>query len=167
MGNVVDPAGVSWRVTRRWYPWRRHFSLRDFLTTAPDDGNAAEPAEAAEPASEPDLPKNVVLKVLFLLLGAVVWIVVGAGKVLFYTGAVVLVVLLSLVEWVLALAIMPISVVLRLAGVARWPVEIGRGGKSFATEYAGDFGAAGVLRDRLSADIVAGAPPPRGAEPAA
>jgi hypothetical protein len=169
MGNVVDPAGVAWRVSRRWYPWRRHFSLRDFLTTEQPPAPVADaaPEPVAEPASKPDLPKNVVLKILFLLVGVVVWIVMGLGKVLFYTGAVVLVLLLSLVEWVLALVIMPITLVLRLVGMARWPVEIGRGGKPFATEYAGDYGGAGALRDRLSADIAAGAPPPAPPEPAA
>jgi hypothetical protein len=27
--QVVDPAGVHWRVRRRWYPWRRALPLRD------------------------------------------------------------------------------------------------------------------------------------------
>lgn len=158
MGKVVDPAGVTWRVSRRWYPWRRNFSLRDFLTSEPK----AEPAAPAEPvkADEPDLPKNIVGKVLFLLLGVVVWIVVGVSKVVFYTGVVVLFLAISLVELVLALLIMPIAVLLRLAGMARWPIEIGRGGKHFTTRHAGDFGAAGALRDRLAEDIAAGTPPP-------
>lgn len=156
MGKVVDPAGVTWRVTRRWYPWRRKLSLRDVLTTeskAEPDAAEATPAATGE---APDLPKNVVLRVLFLLLGAVVWIVVGLSKVLFYTGAVVLFLVASLVELALALLITPIAVLLRLAGIARWPVEISCGGKHFATEHTGAFGAAGALRERLADDIAAG-----------
>lgn len=167
MGKVIDPSGVTWRVSRRWYPWRRNFSLRDFLTSEPKpDAAPAEPADP--PASEaPDLPKNIVLKVLFLLAGVVVWIVVGVSKVVFYTGVVVLFLAISVVELVLALAIMPIAMLLRVLGMARWPIEIGRGGKHFATRHAGDFGAAGVLRDRLSADIAEGTPPAGETAPAA
>lgn len=164
MGKVVDPTGVTWRVTRRWYPWRRNLSLRDFLTTDPKNETETETAtEDAEPtatSSEPDLPKNVVLNVLFLLLGVVVWIVMGVGKVLFYTGVIALFLVASLIELVLALLIMPVAVLLRLAGMVRWPIEIVRAGKHFVTEHAGDFGAAGALRDRLSEDIGAGRPPP-------
>ena len=172
MGKVVDPTGVTWRVSRRWYPWRRILSLRDFLTIDTPSGTAAAGDDAAEvdaaPAvEEPKLPKNIVLKVLFLLLGVVVWLVTSAGKVLFYTAVVVFFLVASLVELVLALAIMPVAVVLRLAGMARWHVETSRGGKHYATQHAGDFGAAGALRDRLSEDIAAGVHPPAERAPAA
>lgn len=160
MGKVVDPSGVTWRVTRRWYPWRRNLSLRDFLTAEPKAEPDVAEDEAAVGGDAPDLPKNIVLRVLFLLLGVVVWIVVGLGKVLFYTGVVVLFLAASLVELVLALLITPIAVLLRLAGMARWPVEIIGGGKHFATEHAGAFGAAGALRERLAEDIAAGVPVP-------
>lgn len=168
MGKVVDPTGVTWRVNRRWYPWRRNFSLRDFLTTTPSDAaDQGAGTEAAAAPEEPTLPRNVVLKVLFLLMGVVVWIVLGVGKVIFYTAVIVLFLVASLVELLLALLIMPIAVVLRLAGMARWPIEISRGGKHFATEHAGEFGAAGVLRDQVSGDIAAGTPPPAERAPAA
>jgi hypothetical protein len=156
VGKVIDPAGVTWRVSRRWYPWRRNLSLRDLLTTSPTVQDEAVQDEVVESTAEPDLPRNSVLKVLFLLLGVVVWIVVGLGKIVFHTGVVALFLVASLVELALALLVMPVAMGLRLAGMARWPVEIGRGGKHFATDYAGDFAAAGALRDRVSAEIAAG-----------
>lgn len=156
-GSVVDPSGVRWRVRRRWYPWRRMFSVRDFLAT---DAAPTEPADEGSEPTPPDLPKNVVAKVLFLLVGVVVWIVMGIGRVLLYAAVLLLFAAASLIEWLAELLVMPIAVLLRLFGIARWPVEIGSRGKHFATEHAGDFAAAGVLRDRMVADIAAGRTPP-------
>lgn len=155
---------------RRWYPWRRAFSVRDFLTTAESTPQAAEnvPESADEPAERtpPTLPKNVIAKVLFLLVGVVVWVVMAVGKALFYVAVIALFLLASLVEWMAALLVMPVALLLRLCGVSKWPVEIGSAGKHFTTERADDYAAAGALRDRLSADIVAGRPPPRAVESA-
>lgn len=136
------------------------FSVRDFLAT---EAAPTEPTDEGSESSErtpPDLPKNVVAKVLFLLVGVVVWIVMGIGRALLYVAVLLLFGAASLIEWVAELLVMPIAVLLRLFGVARWPVEIGSRGKHFATEHAEDFAAAGVLRDRVVADIAAGRTPP-------
>lgn len=172
MGVVVDPAGVRWRVRRRWYPWRRMLSVRGLLTSEPTEpSEPGEPTEPSEPGApertKPDMPANIVGKALFLLLGVVVWIVVGVAKLLFYTAVVLLFLIASLAEFALQLLLMPIALLLRLVGAARWPVEIGRRGAHFATQHADGFSAAGDLRDRLTGDITAGTPPPREPAPAA
>ena len=162
--DVVDPDGVTWSVRRRWYPWRRALSLRDLWDATPG-GKKADPAEPAPAdAEESELPRNLLLKVSFVVLAAIVWVVYGIGKLLFYTVVVVLFLVGSLVEGALELVVMPITLLLRLIGIGTWPVDIGRDGERFDTRHADDFAAAGQLRDGLLADIRRGirptAPPP-------
>jgi hypothetical protein len=166
---VVDPGGVQWTVRRRWYPWRRALSLRDLWSSTPGgkkaggeeaDGKKAEAdADEATGAEESALPKNFLLKVFVIVTAAAVWVVYGAGKLLFYTVVVLLFLAGSLVELALAVLVMPITLLLRLIGQARWPVEIGRHGEHFGTRHAGDFAAAGELRDKLITEIGSGVLP--------
>ncbi|BDX29658.1 hypothetical protein TUM20985_02050 [Mycobacterium antarcticum] len=154
---IVDPDGVPWTVRRRWYPWRRALSLRDLLSSTP----GTKKADASE-SSEPDdtaLPRNVLLKVLFVVAAAIVWVVYSVGKVLFYVAVVVLFLVGSVVELCLALVVMPITLLLRVIGRSRWPVEIGRQGEHVATRHAHDFAAAGALRDATIAEIERGVLP--------
>jgi hypothetical protein len=65
---------------------------------------------------------NCLLKAVLICLAAIVWIVLGIGKVLMYSVAALLFVAISLVE----LVAMPIVLLLRLLGAARWPVQINR-----------------------------------------
>jgi hypothetical protein len=88
-----------------------------------------------------------------------VWIVLGIGKVLMYLVAALLFVAISLVELVAELVAMPIVLLLRLLGAARWPVQINRQGKHFATRYADDFTAATVLCDEVAGQIALGSLP--------
>jgi len=135
-------------------------SLREAWSSSPD-----EPAEAAEttPEGEPSdsgLPRNFLLKAVLICLAAVVWIVLGIGKVLLYSVAALLFVAISLVELVAELVAMPFALLLRLLGAARWPVQINRQGKHFATRYADDFAAATALRDEVAGQIELGSLPP-------
>jgi hypothetical protein len=110
--------------------------------------------EAGE-ASDSGLPGNFLLKAVLICLAAIVWIVLGIGKVLMYSVAALLFVAISLVE----LVAMPIVLLLRLLGAARWPVQINRQGKHFATRYADDFAAATVLCDEVAGQIELGSLP--------
>jgi len=133
--QVLDPAGVHWRVHRRWYPWRRALSFREAWSSSPSEPPAeGEPPAATEESSDEGLPRNVVLRVALLVV-------------------------VSLLELALELALMPFVVLLRLVGAARWPVEIVRQGKHFATKYAQDPGGAATLRDTLAAQLEAGTSP--------
>jgi hypothetical protein len=158
--QVLDPAGVQWRVHRRWYPWRRALSFREAWSSSPSEPAAeAEPPAATEESSDEGLPRNVVLRVSLLVVAGLVWVVWGAAKVACYAVVIVLFVVVSLLELALELALMPFVVLLRLVGAARWPVEIVRQGKHFATKYAPDPGGAAMLRDTLAAQIEAGTSP--------
>jgi hypothetical protein len=159
----VDPAGVRWRVRRQWYPWRRRASLIEAWNSSPD-----EPAESAEttPEGEPSdssLPRNFLLKAILVTVAFIVWAVVGIGKVLLYSVGALLFIAVSLIELVAELVVMPIVLLLRLLGAARWPVQINRQGEHFATRYAGDFAAATALRDEVAGQIEVGDLPPKDA----
>ncbi|MET0476082.1 MAG: hypothetical protein ABW001_15730 [Mycobacterium sp.] len=160
MSSAVDPDGVHWSVRRRWYPWRRALSLRDLLSATPGAKKAQEgdSADAAD-AQESTLPRNFLLKVLFVVAAATVWIVYGVGKLLFYVVVVLLFLVGSVIELVFALIVMPIALLLRLIGLNRWPVEIGRQGEHFGTRHARDFAAAGELRNGLLDEIERGVLP--------
>ncbi len=155
--EVVDPAGIQWNVRRRWYPWHRMLSFRETLSNSP--GDPAEPAPDADESADSELPRNFVLKVLLIALAGIVWVLLGVGKLLVYSAAIVLFVVLSLAELALELIVLPLVLVLRLLGVARWPVQINRQGKHFATRYADDLAAASALRDEVAGQIELGSLP--------
>ncbi|TQR84525.1 hypothetical protein D8S82_21830 [Mycobacterium hodleri] len=156
--TAVDPDGVEWSVRRRWYPWRRALSLRDLWSSTPGGKKTETEADKTEP-EESTLPKNFLLKAFFIVAAAIVWVVYSIGKLLFYTAVVVLFLVGSIVELAVALVVMPITLLLRVVGRSRWPVEIGRLGEHVLTRHAEDFAAAGELRDGLIADIGRGVLP--------
>ena len=141
-------------------------SMRE-LWTSTTSQSEPEPTEEAEPSEDSSLPRNVVAKVLLMVLAAVVWVVYQVGKVLFYTAVVILFLVISLIELVLEIIVMPITLALRVLGLARWPVEIGRQGKHFGTRHARDYQAAGEMRDDLAARIQRGDLPSEAQETAA
>jgi hypothetical protein len=94
-----------------------------------------------------------------------VWAVVGIGKVLLYSVGALLFIAVSLIELVAELVAMPIVLLLRLLGAARWPVQINRKGEHFATRYADDLAAATALRDEVAGKIEVGDLPPKDADP--
>lgn len=158
----MDPDGVQWLVRRRWYPWRRALSLRDLWSSTPGRKSAGVEKSETDPteqAQESSLPRNFFLKAFFIVAAAIVWIVFSVGKLLFYTGVVLLFLAGSIIELALELAVMPIMLLLRLIGQGPWPVEIGRQGEHFGTRHANDFAAAGELRDGLIDEIERGVLP--------
>ncbi|WP_149370264.1 hypothetical protein [Mycolicibacterium sp. P9-64] len=162
-GDVVDPAGVRWRVRRQWYPWRRRASLIEAWNSSPDE--QAEPGETTQDpeSSGTGLPKNFLLKAILIAVAFIVWAVVGIAKVLLYSVLALLFVTASLIELAAELIVMPIVLLLRLVGAARWPVQISRKGEHFDTRYADDFAAAAALRDDVTGLIEAGSLPKKDA----
>jgi hypothetical protein len=152
--EVVDPHGIAWNVHRRWYPWRRNMSLRELWAHTQSDDTDAEPEKTdAVESEDSSLPRNIVAKVFLVVLAAVVWVVFHVGKVLFYTAVVALFLAISVIELILEIIVMPVTLVLRVIGATKWPVEIHRKGKHFGTRHAKDYGAAGELRDGLVTQI--------------
>ena len=163
--NVTSPDGVRWTVRRRWYPWRRAMSIRDTWNSTPDGTEAAqegavpEGAEGESAEKDSGLPKNFLLKALFITLAAIVWVVIGVGKVLLYgTGAAIFIVI-SLAELALQLIVMPFALLLRATGASRWPVQINRDSKHFGTKYADGYESAAALRDDLAGRLEHGMVP--------
>lgn len=151
--RLVAPDGATWTVRRRRLPWRRPISLREMLhspSNPPADGAEAAPAEEqAEP--------GIVLRVLQLTVGVLLWLIIGAGKLIFYTLAVVLVLVIWLLDTALQLVVLPVMLIARATGLARWPVQVERDYKHVRTEYADGFAAAETLRAELSGQVEAGA----------
>lgn len=156
--RIQGPDGATWTVRRRWLPWRRPISLREMLHSPSAPSGGAGDVLPDDEASEPGL----VLQVLQLTVGVVLWLAIGAGKLILYTLAVVLVLVIWLLDAGLQLVVLPIMLIARVAGLARWPVQIEREYKHIRTDYADGFGAAESLREDLSAQVAAGliiAPP--------
>jgi hypothetical protein len=159
VGDVVDLAGVRWRVRRQWYPWRRRASLIEAWNSSPDEPAETEEATPEAESSDSGLPKNFLLKAILIAVAFIVWAVVGIGKVLLYSVLALLFVAASLIELTAELIVMPIVLLLRLVGAARWPVLISRKGEHFDTQYADGFAAAAALRDDVTSRIEAGSLP--------
>ncbi|MGA5463404.1 hypothetical protein [Mycobacterium sp. NPDC050041] len=151
--HVVDPDGVTWTVRRRWLPWRRAMALRELWHTESKEGETPETPAEAEESKE---PANPVGKVLFWVLGIIIWAVIGIGKLLFIVVAVVLTVTVSVLDMLVQVIVLPIALAARSIGISRWPVQINREKLHHRTESAAGFDAAGELVDRLAAQIRAG-----------
>lgn len=151
--QLVAPDGAIWTVRRRWLPWRRPISLREMLHS-PSNAPASDPSEAA-PVAETAEP-GIMLRVLQLTVGVVLWLIIGAGKLIFYTLAVVLVLVIWLLDTALQLVVLPVMLIARATGVARWPVQVEREYKHVRTEYADGFASAETLRADLSGQVEAG-----------
>jgi hypothetical protein len=60
----------------------------------------------------------------------------------------------TLIDLSLQLIALPVVLVLRLFGLAQWPVQLDRDNKHFRTVRTKGLGAAGMLRDDLVTQIV-------------
>jgi hypothetical protein len=96
--KVQDPEGQTWRVRRRWLPWRR--KVRD-VPDVPVDGMFV----------GGDDPLSAILGVIALVLLVPV-IVVGAAM---------------LAEFLLLLLLLPLWLIVRAVTGGAWPVEVWRG----------------------------------------
>ena len=151
--RLVAPDGATWTVRRRWLPWRRPISLREMMQSPSDPSSEGTDAAPLEENAEP----GIALRILQLTVGVVLWLIIGAGKLIFYTLAVVLVLVIWLLDTALQLVVLPAMLIARATGVARWPVQVEREYKHVRTEYADGFTAAETLRADLSGQVEAGA----------
>lgn len=99
MPEVQDADGVTWRVKRRWLPWR----LR---------------------RRDPDIDFPSGLEGDDIVIGL---IVIGVLLLFAFLFPIVLVAAALAAEFVLLLALLPIVVLVRASRVGRWPIEIWRG----------------------------------------
>ncbi len=105
--KVTDPTGDTWRVRRRWLPWRPR--RRDVEGGDPGAFGASSPDE---------LVGLILVVVILVLLILAPWILAGAFLV---------------VEVLVVVLLLPLFLLLRVSRLARWPVVV-RQGRTLAWE---------------------------------
>lgn len=130
--KVTSPDGRTWRVTRRWVPWRRR--LKGSLDAMPD-----------LPVGLGDDPVSVVIGlVLLVLLLPFLLLVLVAG-----------------LELLLLLLVLPFAVLGRALFGRHWTVEVRHGFRPWWEVEAGDWQAASVRIHELADAIRRGDVPER------
>lgn len=100
--KVTDPTGDTWRVGRRWLPWRPRRRRVDASDASVDLAGSAD-----------DLVIAAIILVVVVVVAVVApWIFVGA---------------VLAVEILVVVLLLPLFVLLRGLRVARWPVAVRRG----------------------------------------
>lgn len=128
--KVVDPQGRTWRVSRRWMPWRRKSSVGDWGDVPGADGIG-------------DDPISMIIGVLLIVL---------------LIPFVILAVLVAL-EMLLLLALLPFAILARMLLGRHWRVEV-REGWDFRWEVeAGGWSESGRRIEQVATDLRHGAPP--------
>lgn len=130
--KVRSPDGRTWRVSRRWVPWRRR--LKGSLDGAPD-----------LPSGLGDDPISAIIAVVFLVI----------------LLPFLLVVLVAGLELLLLLVVMPVAVLLRVVLGRHWHVEVRDGWTPYHEEEAGDWQASGIRIHELAARLERGDVPQR------
>ncbi|MCW2769837.1 MAG: hypothetical protein JWR27_1270 [Aeromicrobium sp.] len=132
--HVTDPAGETWRIKRRWLPWRlRRRDPEDFIDF-PGGGDLGDD----------------------LLIGLAIFI----GLIVLAVALPVVLVLAVLVtELLLVLLLLPLFIVLRAGYVARWPIEVWRGDRLVHTEAVRGWSVSRRRMVELSEDLRLGKEP--------
>lgn len=113
--KVTDPRGQTWRVTRRWVPWRRR-------ATGVTDDSAPDLSWAQGLGDD---PVSIIVAVVALVLLA----------------PFVVLVLLAGVELLLLLLLLPFAILGRVLLGRHWTVEVRRGWRPWWEVRAGDWQA--------------------------
>ena len=129
--KVKDPTQQTWRVTRRWVPWRRR--LKGMLDGAPDF-----------PVGLGDDPISLIVGLIFLII-LLPFLVVAA---------------IAGLELLLLLLVLPFALVGRVFLGRHWTVEVRRGFRPYWEGEAGDWQASGVRIQEVANEIRFGRLPP-------
>lgn len=130
--KVKDPAGQTWRVTRRWVPWRRR--LKGSLDAIPD-----------LPVTLGDDPISAIIGIVFLII-LLPFLVLA---------------LIAGLELLLLLLVLPFAVLARIAFGRHWTIEARRGFTIWWEAEAGSWQAGGLRIHDVAAAIERGDPPPQ------
>lgn len=130
--KVKDPQGQSWRVTRRWIPWRRR--LKGALDGAPD-----------MPSGLGDDPISAVIGIIFLII-ALPFLILA---------------LIFALELLLLVALLPFAILARVLFGKHWTVEARKGFEIVWDAPAGDWQASGVKIHEIARAIEGGHLPPQ------
>lgn len=128
--KVHDPHGETWRVRRRWLPWRRR------LRRLPDTG--------FDVPTLGDDPISAIIGVLLLILFIPVLIVA----------------LVIALEFLLLLLLLPVALLVRVAFGHHWTVEVRRGRRLWWFDSSGGWSESGRRIETIAGLISRGQPPP-------
>ena len=131
--KVRTPAGQTWRVGRRWLPWRRR--LKGSLDSVPDLGIG----------TLGDDPVSAIIGIIVLVI-ALPFLVLA-----FVAG----------VEFLLVLLLLPFAVLGRVVFGRHWTVVARRGWTPWWEEPAGDWQQSGVRIHEIADAIRRGGVPPQ------
>ncbi len=134
--KVRDPEGRTWRVTRRWVPWRRRLRT-------PDSG----PVDGLNGLG--DDPISAIIAIVLLIL-ALPFIILT---------------LFVAFEFVLLLLLIPVAALARVVLGAHWTVEARRGFTIWWDAPSGDWRESGERIRAVAAAIQEGQLPPRTVNP--
>jgi hypothetical protein len=127
--KVEDPAGETWRIKRRWLPWRR--KVRD-VPDAPVDGLFVG-------GDDP--------------LSAILAVVVGVLLL-----PVIIVFAVMLAEFLLLLLLLPLWLTVRALFGGTWPIEVWRGKTLVGTESVKGWGPSGIRMHDIAEGVRLGRP---------
>lgn len=130
--KVLDPGGQTWRVTRRWMPWRRRASVGSW-------------GDVPSGAGLGDDPVSMIVGIVLLVL--IIPFVVLA--------------LLVALEMLLLLLVLPFAILGRVLLGRHWRVEARRGWEPVWEAEAGDWAESGRRIEAVAATIRRGELPPR------
>lgn len=129
--KVVDPQGRTWRVSRRWMPWRRKTSTGSW-----GDGPQLSGSLGDDPVS----------------------MVIGLVLLVLFIPFLVLAIIVAL-EMLLLLLLLPFAILGRMLLGRHWRVEV-RDGWTFAWEVeAGDWAQSGRTIEHVAQGLRTGMPP--------
>lgn len=137
--KVKDPTGQTWRVTRRWVPWRRR--LKGVMGNTPD----------IFPSGLGNDPISAVIAIVVLIIAI----------------PFLLLFLVAALEALLLLTVLPIALLGRVLFGRHWTVEARRGFGLWWEEPAGDWQASALRIADVARAIEQGSIPERnlGVEP--
>ena len=130
--KVTDPSGQTWRVTRRWVPWRRRLKNKSDLV--------------------PDLPSGLGDDPISAVIGLVLLVLALPFLLL---------ALLVTLELLLLLLLVPFALLARVVFGRHWSIEARRGFTTVWQDTAGDWQASGVRIHEVAAAIETGRTPPQ------
>ena len=131
--KVEDPTGQTWRITRRWVPWRRR--LRGRISTAAD----------MVPSGLGDDPVSAIVFLICMVI-ALPFLVIA---------------LIAGLELLLVLLLLPFAVLARVLFGQHWTVEVRRGFSIWWDAPSGDWQDSGVLIYDVAHAIRKGEPLPQ------
>lgn len=131
--KVQDPTGQTWRVTRRWVPWRRR--LKGQISNAMD----------MVPSGLGDDPISAIIFLIFLVI-AIPFLVLA---------------LIAGVELLLVGLLLPFAVLARVLFGQHWTVEARKGFSIWWEAPSGDWQESGVLIHDVALAIQKGESLPR------